>query len=76
MEIRIATNGVKTIWDEKNDIPLCTFKGGVLDTDDKRIIAELEKRGLIKKGETLKVKEEKETTAKTKKAGEAGGEQK
>ena len=58
--LKINSAGVKTVWDEKNNRPLCTFKGGLLDTDDKALIAELEKRGLIEKGEEVKV--EKETT--------------
>lgn len=56
--LKINSAGVKTVWDEKNDKPLCTFKGGLLDTDDKALIAELEKRGIIEKGEKLKVEKE------------------
>ena len=58
MIIKINSAGVKTVWDEKTDRPLCTFKGGILDTDDKALIAELEKRGLIEKGEKVKVEKE------------------
>lgn len=58
MIIKINSAGVKTIWDEKTDRPLCTFKGGILDTDDEALIAELEKRGLIEKGEKVKVEKE------------------
>ena len=58
MIIKISTAGVKTIWDEKTDRPLCTFKDGILDTDDKKIIAELEARGLVEKGEPVKVEKE------------------
>lgn len=60
MVVKITSGGVKTVWDEKNNRPLCTFKGGMLDTDDEKLIAELQKRGLIEKGETLKVEKEPE----------------
>lgn len=73
MIIRINSAGVKTVWDEKNDCPICTFKGGVYETDDSKIIAELEKRGLIEKGEKVTVEEaggndKKRTATRNKKA--------
>ena len=47
MKLRIDSTGVKTVWDTENDRPLCTFYGGVCETDNKQIIAQLKKRGYI-----------------------------
>lgn len=57
VKIKIDSTGVKTVWDPDNNRPICTFYGGVFETDNKQIIAQLKKRGYIKDESEIEVEE-------------------
>ncbi len=45
--------GTGMVWDNEKNVPLCEFKGGVFETEDKKVADKLERMGYEVTGESI-----------------------